>query len=127
MALEPMLCFILTLVGGVGGWFANNWFSESRDRSARRLKFIDLAGAWRTKANRCIILRNLSADFPKDVETFGGAYNALEQDLCEPERSKFHTMCDDIVTMTDAEVETDGGKAKLLNRLEAILKLLSRN
>ncbi|GEM_PF-5698823 len=30
-----MLCFLLMLLAGIGGWFANQWFSKTRDKAAR--------------------------------------------------------------------------------------------
>jgi hypothetical protein len=86
-------------------------------------------GAWRTRVYRCNDISTIISNFPNEVAAFGGEYIAFEQDLPVPDRDKFHSMCDQIVTMTNAEVEEqihgvmNGliGKERLLKRIEEII------
>jgi hypothetical protein len=71
-----------------------------------------------------VVPAKIAKDFPTDAIRFGGLYDAVASDLWFWQRSKFHDMCDDIVKMTDGEVERAGGKEMLLKRIEAIQAFL---
>ncbi len=120
------------LGGGISAAIVANIFAKRRDRENRRTDFLKKIGAWRTKVYRCQIASKLSADFPKDVAVFGGEYIALERDLRGEQREDFHRLCDQIVAMTDSDVEqteTGGvllGKTQLLERIEKIISILER-
>jgi hypothetical protein len=129
-----MRSFLTALLGGgvIGGLiaaYAANKYAQSRDRNTRRIEFIRLLGEWRTQVYQRHTHAVTIADFPEQVIRFGGAYVAIEPDLWCWRRSKFHAMCDEIIAMTDAEVEKREnelmGKAKLLGRIEAIIAFLT--
>jgi hypothetical protein len=120
------------LGGGISAAIVANIFAKRRDRENRRTEFLKKIGAWRTKVYRCQIPSKLSADFPKDVAVFGGEYIALERDLRGWQREDFHRLCDQIVAMTDSDVEQTApggvllGKTQLLERIEKIISILER-
>jgi hypothetical protein len=121
--------FWVSLLGGgvVGAMISTllaHRFNQERDRKARRMQFLTVVGEWRTKVNRCVVPAKIAKDFPADVIRFGGVYDAVTSDLWFWQRSKFHKICDDIVKMTDGEVERSGGKETLLKRIEAIRNFL---
>jgi hypothetical protein len=118
-----ILSSIVTFLGGglVGACLAH-FFAKGREKNTRRIDFLEVVGEWRTKV-KCPSAAKIAADFPQDVARFGGAYIALEPDLCRWKRSKFHALCDRIVAMTDNDVQKD--KSKLLERIESIIALLT--
>lgn len=123
--------FLTSLLGGgvIGGLvaaYAANKYAQSRERYARRLEFLGFLGHWRVSVLRCNRRTEVSRNFPEQVAHFAGAYVALEPDLWPWQRSKFHAMCDQIVAMTDAEVEASHegeltGKTMPLKRIEAVI------
>ena len=123
-----LLSFILG--GGIIAAILANIFAEKRDKEYRRIQFLKKMGAWRTRVHRCVIASKLAEDFPKDVAEFGGEYVAIEGDLPGEQRENFRRVCDQIVAMTDSDVEQtapDGklvGKARLLERIEEIILIL---
>jgi hypothetical protein len=133
--MDHLVSFLVSLFGGgvIGGLVAayvTNKFTETRDRKARRLDFMRLLGEWRVTTLRIPRPADLSSDFPQTVAKFGGAYVALERDLWPWKKSKFHSLCDQIVAMTDSEVEaTDNegrmtGKELLLKRIETLIAFI---
>jgi hypothetical protein len=108
--------------GGIGAAIFANIFAKRRDRENRRIEFLKKMGQWRTKVYQCntVMLRR---DFSKDVADFGGEYVALERDLRGSQKEKFHRLCDEIVAMKDSGLWSDG-KAKLLERIEEIIRLI---
>src|SRR5438094_568761 len=98
--------------GGLVGACLAHFFAKEREKQARRTDFLKVVGEWRTKVNRCPSPAKVAADFPQDVARFGGAYIALQPDLWRWKRSKFQVLCDQIVAMTDSDVERD--KCQLL-------------
>jgi hypothetical protein len=135
---NQIVSFLVSLFGGgvIGGLVAayvTNKFTETRDRKARWLDFMRLLGEWRVKTLRTYRPADLSRDFPQTVAKFGGAYIALERDLWYWKRAKFHSLCDQIVAMTDSEVETTDnegrmtGKGLLLKRIETLIAFMEAN
>jgi len=63
---------------------------------------------------------------------FGGEYIALERDLQGRQREDIHRLCDQIVVMTDSDIEQTApggvllGKSQLLERIEKIISILER-
>src|SRR5262249_138640 len=97
----------------------------------RKRDFLSKMGAWRTRVYRCVIASKLSANFPDEIASFGGDYVAMERDFTGETRDKFHSLCDQLVGMTDAEVEEVPagdlvGKSKLLERIESIISLVEK-
>jgi hypothetical protein len=58
--------------------------------------------------------------FSEDAARFGGEYVALERDLRGSQKEKFHRLCDELVAMKDSDVN----RANLLERIEAIIRLI---
>lgn len=112
---------------GVGvtalGWLVVHHLNKVRDRGVRRSDFLKMMGQWRTRVYRCADYRKVAADFPELAARFGGEYIALERDLRGAEKRRFHQLCDQIIAMTDGEVERS--RPELLSRIEAIIALLS--
>jgi len=139
--LIPLACGI---AGGViQSWFTHK-FSEEREsfarkfatalaRETRKRDFIGKMVAWRTRVLRCNDPHELAAKFPAELDSFGRDYAVMEQDLSGELRSQFHGLCDQIVAMTDGEVERTGpnnemhGKATLLMPIQAVTSLIERN
>jgi len=134
---SQLATFLLSLVGGGSinnlSAYVTNTFQWKRDRRARLTQFLSVAGEWRTKTYRSAVPEKFMKDFPEDIARFGGAYIALEPDLSSPKRDNFHRLCDEIISMTDADVaEMVGatpphlkwrGRDELLKRIEAVIAL----
>jgi hypothetical protein len=48
----------------------------------------------------------------------------LEHDLRGSQKEKFHRLCDEIVAIKDFELSSGKAKAKLLERIEQIIRLI---
>jgi len=124
-----MFCFILTLVGGVGGWFANHWFSNARDRIARqhvledargnrRRDFLSFMSGFRSEVERSSNTK-LGEIFPDRVHQFRSETAKIRPDLSPDKQTRFDETVTALCRLTDSQVsqiEVKDGKANYIGR-----------
>ena len=135
-AIQDVLVALImgAIGGGITGAIVAHYLAKSRDaenrrhlkiatQDDRRRDFLKVAGAWRTKAARCIDPHELRDDFEAFAMGFGGGCKAVSDAIPEATRTEFQRLCEEIVSMTEEEIETEEGNANFLVKIGRVIEL----
>lgn len=115
------------LGGGILGVIIGHWFTKSRDRDHRRIRFIGFMGQWRSEIQDSE--RPLS-DFADKVHVFMGEAAQVRRDIrLRGNRKVFDAFCDSVKRVgphIKSEYKGEDYRALTLRSVDAVVRFFDR-